>query len=62
MKQKILIGVFVIILCGIILISNQSLGIIFKRGYTIQNYDINISSATLRRRILKYIEECKEKR
>ena len=42
MKQKILIGVFVIILCGIILISNQSLGIISKRGYTIQNYDINM--------------------
>ena len=42
MKQKILIGVFVIILCGIILISNQSLGVTYSEGYTIKNYDINM--------------------
>ena len=42
MKQKILSGIFVIIMCFILLIPNQSLGVISTREYDIQSYNINM--------------------
>lgn len=42
MKQKILSGIFVIIVCFILLIPNQSLGVISTGEYTIQSYEINM--------------------
>ena len=43
MKQKILSVMFVIIMCFIFLIPNQSLGITEDDGYTIQAYNINMT-------------------
>lgn len=43
MKQKILSVMFVIIMCFIFLIPNQSLGITEDDGYTIQAYNINMN-------------------
>ena len=42
MKQKSLSGIFVIIMCFILLIPNQSLGVISTSEYTIQSYNINM--------------------
>lgn len=42
MKQKILSGIFIIIMCFILLIPNQSLGVISTSEYTIQSYNINM--------------------
>lgn len=42
MKQKILSGIFVIIICFILLIPNQSLATVSTSEYTIQTYDINM--------------------
>lgn len=42
MKQKILSVIFIIIMCCILLIPNQSLAITSSGGYTIQSYNINM--------------------
>lgn len=42
MKQKILSGIFVIIMCFILLRPNQSLAATSSSGYTIQSYNINM--------------------
>ena len=42
MKQKVLSGIFVIIMCFILLIPNQSLGVTSASEYTIQSYNINM--------------------
>lgn len=42
MKQKILIGIFVVIMCFIVLIPNQSLAVVSTHEYTIQSYNINM--------------------
>lgn len=42
MKRKILSGIFVIIICFILLIPNKSLGVASTSEYTIQSYNINM--------------------
>ena len=42
MKQKVLIGIFIIIMCFIFLILNGSVEATSSRDYTIQSYDINM--------------------
>ena len=42
MKQKILSGIFIIIMCFILLIPNQSLAVMETNEYTIQSYHINM--------------------
>ena len=42
MKQKILSGILVIIMCFILLIPNQSLAVMETNEYTIQSYHINM--------------------
>lgn len=42
MKQKILSGILIIIMCFILLIPNKSLGVIPTSEYTIQSYNINM--------------------
>ena len=42
MKQKILSGIFAIIICFILLIPNQSLGVMMTNEYDIQTYNINM--------------------
>lgn len=42
MKQKILGGIFVIIICFMLLIPNKSLASTLTRDYTIQSYNINM--------------------
>ena len=42
MKQKILVGIFVILMCFMFLISNQSLAVTSTNEYTIQSYNINM--------------------
>ena len=42
MKQKILIGIFVVIMYVVLLIPNQSLAATQNSEYTIQSYNINM--------------------
>lgn len=42
MKQKILSGIFIIIMCFMLLIPNRALAVISSSEYTIQSYNINM--------------------
>ena len=42
MKQKILSGIFIVIMCFILIIPNKSLGVTSSSDYTIQSYNINM--------------------
>lgn len=64
MKQKRLSGIFVLIMCFIILIPNKSVGVISTTDYTIQSYNINMivnedNTFDITENIIVYFSEAK---